>query len=477
MSVDEMEVDVPEVVVDPSEEIRAQYPLLERAVAQFDTRFTLRAIRSISSLRKKLSETSIASLNAKKPVRELLAEAEKQLFKAAEAKKEPIPEFNIYLGILLQVYLWDSKRYQDGANFSMKLVDEIRSLNRRTLDPLASKAYFYLSLFFEQLDPKPPSRQAQVIELRGKLLAALRSAVLRKDTETQAAVIVLLLRNYVSTADIAQADALVAQTTFPETAPHNQMARYLYYLGRIRAIQLSYTEAHGHLISATRKAPTNSVAVGFYQASMKFLVVVELLMGDIPERSIFSQPKLEAALAPYFTLVKAVRTGEMQGFLKAVQEHSDVFHRDGTYTLILRLRQNVIRTGIRMLSLSYSRISLRDICQRLGLESEESAEYIVAKAIRDGVIEATIDTEKGFMQTKQAGDIYATREPAEAFHDRIQACLALHDECVKAMRFPMNQHRLELKNAQEARERERELAKEIQDGELDEDDAGDLEGM
>lgn len=377
-----------------------------------------------------------------------------------------------------QVYLWDSKRYQDGADFSIKLVDEIRTLNRRTLDPLASKAYFYLSLFFEQLDPKPPSRQAQVIDLRGKLLAALRSAVLRKDTETQAAVIVLLLRNYVSTADIAQADALVAQTTFPDTAPHNQMARYLYYLGRIRAIQLSYTEAHEHLVSATRKAPTNSVAVGFYQASMKFLVVVELLMGDIPERSIFSQPKLEAALEPYFTLVKAVRTGEMQGFLKAVQEHSDIFHRDGTYTLILRLRQNVIRTGIRMLSLSYSRISLRDICQRLGLESEESAEYIVAKAIRDGVIEATIDTEKGFMQTKQAGDIYATREPAEAFHDRIKACLALHDECVKAMRFPMNQHRLELKNAQEARERERELAKEIQDGEIDEDDAGgDFEGM
>jgi len=49
---------------------------------------------------------------------------------------------------------------------------------------------------------------------------------------------------------------------------------------------------------------------------------------------------------------------------------------------------------------------------------------------------------------------------------------------MQAMRFPMNQHRLELKNAQEARERERELAKEIVDGEMDEDDAGgDFEGM
>ena len=36
----------------------------------------------------------------------------------------------------------------------------------------------------------------------------------------------------------------------------------------------------------------------------------------------------------------------------------------------------------------------------------------------------------------------------------------------------MNQHRLELKNAQEARERDRELAKDIEEGDLDDDDIG-----
>lgn len=43
----------------------------------------------------------------------------------------------------------------------------------------------------------------------------------------------------------------------------------------------------------------------------------------------------------------------------------------------------------------------------------------------------------------------------------------------------MNQHRLELKNAQEAREREKELAKEIVDGDMDEDDGpgGEFEGL
>ena len=35
------------------------------------------------------------------------------------------------------------------------------------------------------------------------------------------------------------------------------------------------------------------------------------------------------------------------------------------------------------------------------------------------------------MKSKEVGDIYATREPGEAFHERIRACLDLHDESVK----------------------------------------------
>lgn len=63
------------------------------------------------------------------------------------------------------------------------------------------------------------------------------------------------------------------------------------------------------------------------------------------------------------------------------------------------LRHNVIKAGIRRISLSYSRISLRDICLKLQLDSEQDAEYIVGKAIRDGVIDAYIDHESGFMKS------------------------------------------------------------------------------
>ena len=352
--------------------------------------------------------------------------------------KEILPEVDTYLSILVQIHLYDTKANEVGAKFSSNLVERLRALNRRTLDALSARAYFYYSLFYEQLAPLPPSPLAPIVSIRQNLLAALRTSVLRKDQDTQATVTTLLLRNYLATSHITQADLLISHSQFPTAASNNQIARYLYYLGRIRAIQLSYTEAHDHLIGATRKSPSTMNAGGFYQASTKLLIVVELLMGDIPDRATFRQPNLEHALQPYLHLVQAVRVGDLDNFLKIVQTNNAAFRRDGTYTLILRLRQNVIKTGIRMMSLSYSKISLRDICLRLGpgLPSEETAEYIVAKAIRDGVIEATLDHEHGYMKSKDVGDVYATREPGEAFHERIRACLDLHDESIKVMVNP-----------------------------------------
>jgi 26S proteasome regulatory subunit N3 len=102
-------------------------------------------------------------------------------------------------------------------------------------------------------------------------------------------------------------------------------------------------------------------------------------MGEIPERSIFRQPMLRKALIPYFHLTQAVRVGDLAKFQETLGKHMDKFHADNTSTLILRLRHNVIKTGVRMINLSYSRISLRDICLKLHLDSEEDAEYIIAK--------------------------------------------------------------------------------------------------
>jgi 26S proteasome regulatory subunit N3 len=136
--------------------------------------------------------------------------------------------------------------------------------------------------------------------------------------------------------------------------------------------------------------------------------------------------------------VLAVRNGDLVQFNQVLEDHTWKFQQDHTYTLIIRLRHNVIKTGIRSISLSYSRISLRDIANKLGLDDTLDAEYIIAKAIKDGVIEAIINHEESYMQSKEHFDIYNTKEPQEAFHQRIHFCLDLYTQSIKVKTYMGN---------------------------------------
>lgn len=67
-------------------------------------------------------------------------------------------------------------------------------------------------------------------------------------------------------------------------------------------------------------------------------------------------------------------------FNKVLNKHAKhVFGPDETLTLIVRLRQNVIKTALRQISTAYSCISIKDICKKLLLNTDQEAEYLVAK--------------------------------------------------------------------------------------------------
>ena len=106
---------------------------------------------------------------------------------------------------------------------------------------------------------------------------------------------------------------------------------------------------------------------------------LQLLMGEIPDRAMFNTPDLATALRPYLALTGAVRRGNLRGFGDAVLAHSATLARDRTLTLVRRLDANVIKTGLRKLATSYSRINFSDIAAKLQLGSPEDAEFLCAK--------------------------------------------------------------------------------------------------
>lgn len=389
---------------------------------------------------------------------------------AAAPPTSALPEVEVYLFTLVVTTLLRHALDGEAAFAATALVERIRSFNRRSLDLFSSKAFFYFSLSFERTD--------KLDNARATLLTLYRTACVRRDEMSQAVLLNLLLRNYLHYNLVEQAQTLMLRSSFPENVSNNQFCRYLYYLGRVQAVQLEYSAAYQRLTVAARKAPQDH-SVGFSREVHKLTILVQLLMGDVPERSLFNQQPHRRALAPYLSLAQSVRNGDVNLFQRVVTEHGSAFRADKNFTLVERLGHNVLKTGLRKISLSYSRITLADVAAKLHLPSVVAAEYVCAKAIRDGVIDATLDHANGFLLSNDQADLYSTVEPQKAFHKfvcasffcspslaslfsylffsefslsplsptcppflrRIAFTLDVHNEAIKAMKYPPDAYR------------------------------------
>lgn len=96
----------------------------------------------------------------------------------------------------------------------------------------------------------------------------------------------------------------------------------------------------------------------------------------------FRADGIRKSLIPYLHLTKAVRSGSVVEYEAVCNQYAAVFKKDRTSALVQRLRHNVIKAGLRKINSAYSKISFKDICVKLNLESEQDAEFIVAKVRR-----------------------------------------------------------------------------------------------
>lgn len=163
--------------------------------------------------------------------------------------------------------------------------------------------------------------------------------------------------------------------------------------------------------------------------------MVELLLGEIPNREIFSEEMIFKHTYGYYKVIQTVINGNLDNFREVVEKYKGRFTQDRLYTLIMRLNQIVIRVGLRKINNAYSRISFADIAQKLKIDPKD-VEFIVAKAIRDGVISGEINHEQQIVVIKEHGNVYMTNAPQHALDKRITYCLNLYQSIQKAITYP-----------------------------------------
>ena len=358
-----------------------------------------------------------------------------------------------FVFLILLTRLIDYKDFKEALVSVQNLISFFKTNESLTINTLKAKAYYYLSLITEKLNI-----QDQIIN---ELQEAYRTACIEMDFISQVTLINCIIRYYLNNKNIEMARSFISKTKYIENISTYEDARYLFYIGKIEAIQMNYSDAYTHLSSSFRKAPEKT-GDGFKNLVNKYLILVQLLMGEIPDiKSLMKSNRVRdfEEFKSYLLLLKIVRQGNLEEFKRGIEIYERNFQKDGTFNLVQRIRQVVIKAGLRKINLSYSRISIKDITEKLKLENEKEAEYIIAKAIRDGVFLASINHEEGYVKSKEIKDIYSTFEPQRSYQSRILFLNNIFVESQKSMKFSAQQ----------------ELAKkEAKDNELEEEDRKDI---
>ena len=347
-------------------------------------------------------------------------------------------EVGLWLDVLYGVYLLDGDYYEDCASLFASLVTALQALNRRSADLLSAKVFYYYALAVERWedangaggDGAQPPLLSSILPT---LLQCYRSACLQHNEPGQAVLINAILRIHLLHHDYALADTFRLKSSYPSDLrliSSAVYARYCYYVGKILCIHLAYSDAALSLQQARRKAPQHRAQARHFKYHINLLAILtQLLMGEIPERTTFNegasqsqqlatitaltranslgatkqsalmssassspthaqqqlQPPASSAAAgasssslslyPYLCLTRAVRVGDLATFHAVTSRYAALFARDDVSSLILRLRHNVIKAGLRKINLSYSAIPMAAISTKLALEEDFSKGY------------------------------------------------------------------------------------------------------
>lgn len=209
-----------------------------------------------------------------------------------------------------------------------ELVSMVESYNKWNLDHL----YGYIFYNYARVN----ELNGKLEEIRPRLFMLYKLSSNSKNESSQAMLLNLILRNFIETKNFMSARDFLQNTFFPESKQNNEFIKYLFYTAHVKAVQQQYSEAFTRVTQALRKAPEKGV-IGFKLHAQKLAIVCEMLIGDVPARTIFSHGPLKQYLFPYYELVHSLVKGDIVQFEVVKNKHQEAFKKDSMLTLINRL--------------------------------------------------------------------------------------------------------------------------------------------
>lgn len=155
-------------------------------------------------------------------------------------------------------------------------------------------------------------------------------------------------------------------------------ARYSFYHGIICLVRGEYRHALSYFNTADilHQEPSLELKI------KKYTIVCKLLLGDFSISYSYRDD-----LKPYFSLIGAVRRAETGLFYEIMEEYKAELFSLNLWFIARRLLNNLLREGLRKISVCYSRISVSDISQILGV----NVDFLLHSCIRSGFISGHVE--------------------------------------------------------------------------------------
>ncbi|KAL5557815.1 hypothetical protein UlMin_034026, partial [Ulmus minor] len=216
-----------------------------------------------------------------------------------EDPEKPVPpEVNIVCFLLLTFYLIDKERIDKARECSSASIAFIqKQYSVLKVDGLASIIYYlYVKLHEEN---------GELAQIQGKLHVLHQRAKLRREKISQDALVHEILHYYLKYNLYDQAHMFISKQPLYQPSSNMELSYYKFYSGRIQTIRLEYRDAKESLEVAAQLASFTTL-VEFRELRLHITIwsiMVRLLLGEIPEKSIFKQNGIiPLPLIPYLDL-------------------------------------------------------------------------------------------------------------------------------------------------------------------------------
>ena len=432
---------------------------------RFETLYTqiCLLLKNLNSKKEKINVTQLTSLTkksvfllTKENFTSLLKKEEKNTFidtilksltNSHEILPTPKSEKEISLIILLSLFFFKTKKYENCRELLHSLLFEKPHLfsHRIYLDSL-NDYLFYKYLNSIELQNIFNSEKPRLYSLLKELQNSKKELLFCN-------LYTFIMRNLLFTKQLREMYLLMKNCFYPEQIHFIHYTKYLFYkgvfYGRMGKLHLAFK----FIGEALRKAPEKSskkYSKGLEKYLLfvkKHLIVLELLLNDIPSPKMFEE---EPNLWHYKKLVKLVLNGYTEQFEDLLKKEKKTFQIDLVYPLMKQMHSIVIRNGLKKLSLAYTKISSNDILNKIHIRKEENFELnsFLTKS-KEHIENFAIDQKNDIIEFVKTKEVYSDQKIREQLLSRIKHLNSLDEQVIKSLRYPERKEEENKKGEQE----------------------------